>query len=593
MKTRIAFLALLAPAVVLADDARLDFLYTSTVDAPAFGRTVAVLDDVDGDTFPEFAVAASTAGGGTVYLLSGFDGSLIRTFPSPQAGDPGLFAKSLSLVPDLNDDGIADLAIGAPDHKPDGSEDASGLVYLVDPTDMSILQTLSSPNPVADGSFGFAVDGFGGNNVLALRGVVVGAPNEHGVPAGEHSNSFAGRAYVFNGRTGALEKTFVNPTEFGGEDATLGNFGQSVAAASGADYFYIAEPGANFSTDTFTNSGRVYWYQGLTDVAIPRNPSVIVTDARFGENIAVAPNVNRENGIGPGVMIGIPNSLPEDASMSYGRAEVYDFAGFNPVNRVFQAPVSQTGSAFGAAVEGILDVSGDSRGDVVVGQPDIDDVHGLAHVMDPFTGLLLATLPRLQEPQARGAFGAALAGMREHHKGPARRRLLVGAPGTGLPGSPAPRVYVYKMLSRQRGDLNNDKVVNASDLSLLQLVLNGSVTTTDPSILDIIDVNNDGLIGQGDFTALDILVNGPPDTTTTTTSTTTTLDSGETCGDANNDGKVTASDALSALKVAVGSGTCPLIRCDVNDDGKVTSADALRILRFAVGVDSPLDCPLA
>lgn len=65
------------------------------------------------------------------------------------------------------------------------------------------------------------------------------------------------------------------------------------------------------------------------------------------------------------------------------------------------------------------------------------------------------------------------------------------------------------------------------------------------------------------------------------------------CGDANDDRKVTAPDALNALRTAVGAGTCPLFRCDYNGDTKVTAADALQILRRAVGQTPTAKCPAA
>ncbi|MFN2376289.1 MAG: hypothetical protein ABR538_07110 [Candidatus Binatia bacterium] len=74
-----------------------------------------------------------------------------------------------------------------------------------------------------------------------------------------------------------------------------------------------------------------------------------------------------------------------------------------------------------------------------------------------------------------------------------------------------------------------------------------------------------------------------------TTTTTTTLPSAE-CGDANGDGSITASDALSALKTAVGTGTCEVCVCDTDASGSVAASDALRVLRAAVGQVVTLDC---
>jgi hypothetical protein len=52
-----------------------------------------------------------------------------------------------------------------------------------------------------------------------------------------------------------------------------------------------------------------------------------------------------------------------------------------------------------------------------------------------------------------------------------------------------------------------------------------------------------------------------------------------------------SSDALFALRAAVGTGDCDLCVCDATGDGKVTSTDALRILRKAVGQGVVLGCP--
>jgi hypothetical protein len=56
-------------------------------------------------------------------------------------------------------------------------------------------------------------------------------------------------------------------------------------------------------------------------------------------------------------------------------------------------------------------------------------------------------------------------------------------------------------------------------------------------------------------------------------------------------GTVTATDALLALKAAVGTATCNPCRCDVDDSGSLSASDALRILQAAVGLDSALTCP--
>lgn len=63
------------------------------------------------------------------------------------------------------------------------------------------------------------------------------------------------------------------------------------------------------------------------------------------------------------------------------------------------------------------------------------------------------------------------------------------------------------------------------------------------------------------------------------------------CGDTNDSGTITASDALFALQSAVSAKVCDLAVCDVNNSGSVTASDALAILTKAVGGAVTLGCP--
>ena len=56
-------------------------------------------------------------------------------------------------------------------------------------------------------------------------------------------------------------------------------------------------------------------------------------------------------------------------------------------------------------------------------------------------------------------------------------------------------------------------------------------------------------------------------------------------GDPNKDGLITASDALTTLRAAIGSDECSLQICDVDENGQITAADALKVLRAAVGIE--------
>jgi len=63
------------------------------------------------------------------------------------------------------------------------------------------------------------------------------------------------------------------------------------------------------------------------------------------------------------------------------------------------------------------------------------------------------------------------------------------------------------------------------------------------------------------------------------------------CGDANDDGQITAADALDALRTALDLSSCEACRCDVNGSGDIVTGDALAILTVAVGGSASFDCP--
>jgi hypothetical protein len=65
------------------------------------------------------------------------------------------------------------------------------------------------------------------------------------------------------------------------------------------------------------------------------------------------------------------------------------------------------------------------------------------------------------------------------------------------------------------------------------------------------------------------------------------------CGDANEDGEITAGDALLTLRTAVGAASCLKSLCDYTGDGNVSAGDALAILRVAVGQTVAPKCPEA
>jgi len=63
------------------------------------------------------------------------------------------------------------------------------------------------------------------------------------------------------------------------------------------------------------------------------------------------------------------------------------------------------------------------------------------------------------------------------------------------------------------------------------------------------------------------------------------------CGDVDGNGQIQATDALLALRAAVGSGDCDPAACDINGDASISAGDALAILLVSVGQTIEMNCP--
>lgn len=197
-------------AVYVYSGASGGLLRTLRLGAPGdgFGYAVDGLDDLDGDGLPEIAVGAPAqssagAGAGRVVVLSGADGSLLRSFLGADAGD--LFGSAVARLGDVNGDGVNELVVGAPA----AGASANGLVYVYDLVTGTPLYAPLVPDASAN-QFGqyFAAD--------------VGDTDGDGWPdlyVGDYADGAAarGKAYLFAGPSGArlLTLTGQNGAGFG------------------------------------------------------------------------------------------------------------------------------------------------------------------------------------------------------------------------------------------------------------------------------------------------------------------------------------------------------------------------------------------
>jgi PEGA domain-containing protein/FG-GAP repeat protein len=146
---------------------------------------------------------------GAAYLFDGETAELLQTFHNPdpsRSGGMGGFARAMAALGD-------NVLIGDKSFLPSRAD--GGIVYLFDGTTGDLLRSFNNPAPVID-------DGFGQSLAVVDGNVLVGANHAN-------ANGFnVGAAHLFDGATGEVLHTFLNPTPdwndgFGVTVAALGN----------------------------------------------------------------------------------------------------------------------------------------------------------------------------------------------------------------------------------------------------------------------------------------------------------------------------------------------------------------------------------
>jgi len=321
---------------------------TGTQDNGEFGRFARTAGDLNGDGYADLAIGAPSEDSdfGRVYLYLGSSGGLsssaVESLPGP--GNSSSFGEELGAAGDVNGDGYGDLIVGAPGVHPGGR----AVVYR---GTSSGIDTNSAWQVDGTNWLGSSVYTAGDVNDDGYADVVIGAA---------HS------ARVYHGSNQGLS---TNPAwyVFGDQDGDGFGLASSIAGDVNGDGFADIIIGAkDWGAD---NGGAAFIYAGAADGLVSNVVWTREGDADGEQFAYAAVAVGDVNGDGYGdILVGVPNygngeSNEGEALLFYGSE-----TGLSD-NAAWQTESDHAGWLLGNSVGG-GDVNGDGYADLVVGVPD-------------------------------------------------------------------------------------------------------------------------------------------------------------------------------------------------------------------------------
>lgn len=141
-----------------------------------FGLNIEGIVDLNGNESGEVIVGSLFTTPGQVFVFDGLSGSVIHEMHSPNPADNDGFGSIFSVVPDIDHDSIPEIIVGEPgwDHSP--SQPKTGAAHVFRGSSAELIHTLFPPEPLAFTDFGLAVSAIPDINGDGIVELAVGNP---------------------------------------------------------------------------------------------------------------------------------------------------------------------------------------------------------------------------------------------------------------------------------------------------------------------------------------------------------------------------------------------------------------------------------
>jgi len=392
------------------------FIFSGGAAEDWLGWRVAGAGDVNGDGFEDIILGAryddeAAANSGKAYIFSGENGNLLYEFSGEAATDN--FGQTVAGAGDVNNDGYADVVVGAYGCDLDGENAGRAYVFHGGAGPFPVFLSASAADLIFTGE---APGDNMGWDVAGLKDIDGDDCSELIIAAPQRGTSLEGLVYVFSGQTGGKLYTFTGeyPLDWFGygiddagdvnndglNDVVVGAFANDVnGSASGSVYVFYSGPGpyptttgaaaadmtlagdfANHALGSsvagmgdlngdghddfvvgayFRGPGYAYVYSGLDGSRLLSVAGMEPGD-RFGWAVSGAGDIDADGF--PDLVVGAPKAF--SGGIQTGRAYVIS----GQIGQVLKAVSGEAdGDAFGRDVWAGVDANGDGVGDLLVG----------------------------------------------------------------------------------------------------------------------------------------------------------------------------------------------------------------------------------
>ncbi len=417
-------------------------------DGAEFGRFVRTAGDVNGDNYDDVIIGAPYYDGGQTDEGAAFIFHGSMTGPSIA---PDWMAESdqadaefgfpVGTAGDVDDDGYADVIIGARYYDNDQIDEGRAYVYHGSATGLNAVADWIAEGNQVEAYFGVSTSTAGDVNCDGYADVIVGALRYN------NGQEREGRAYVYHGSATGLSATADWMAE---SNYPLSYFGVSVDTAGDVNGDNCADVivGAHGYNNGIARGGRAYVYHGsLAGLSPSANWTADVdqNDAQFGYSVSTAGDVNGDNY--DDVIVGSPGH--DNGETDEGRVYVYhgSATGLSTTPN-WTTESNQAGAQLGFhyTVDTAGDVNRDGYSDIIIGAKSFDNGEtdeGRAYVyLGSMTGLSDSADWTAESNQDGAEFGSGV-GTAGDVNGDGYADIIIGAHYYDGGHTDEGRAYVY------------------------------------------------------------------------------------------------------------------------------------------------------